>query len=142
MNEQESADVAAIVNPNQNLIDGLRDLAKFIETHPDLPTCHGTPTVSYWFYSWSIDKRTPQSISQICGETDSKIEKEYFVMSRSFGPVTMRFTWQACDVCIQATELVEIKKWSYPDLSAGDKRMGIAGTAEGDAPVLQEKNHE
>lgn len=78
------------------VVDGLRQLADFIESHPDmpLPTCRGS------IYLWGDDAKTQlANIATSLGTAAKKADEFYYGLTKDFGPVSLSVKASRENVC-------------------------------------------
>jgi len=78
-------------DPRAALIAGLRDMADFLETNPDIPTPHSSPTL-YHFPDGQTDADKRDGVDTIAAYLGSSIdlgslEYGHYVTQIAFGPV-------------------------------------------------------
>lgn len=88
-------------------VQALRDLASFLESHPDVPV-DDTDSLGPWL---TYERMTPAravEIAEALGGT-AKVDGAYVTISRPFGPISYKVTLAAKDVCEERTELATVR---------------------------------
>lgn len=89
----------------RELVEGLRALADFIETHPELPVDDPYVKVDWWIYDDHIKRgRTAKEkmrlVARAMGTARKDYSSWYFDLNRKFGKlVTLEFTTHRENVC-------------------------------------------
>jgi len=104
----EATDRAAWVN-------GLHDLANFIDTHPSFPL--PDLTISVWLSTYDYDdtKAEVARLARQLGRAEKNVVYSTFVVSRDFGPHKLKVETARDAVCVAkvvGTEEVEIPDYS------------------------------
>src|SRR5207249_1104216 len=80
----------------EKYIQGLRDIADFFESRPDLPI----PDCGEDFHIWEKSLTTARERGLQMSPCEKKyIGDSYFELLRQFGPHTVRCVWDRDDVC-------------------------------------------
>lgn len=76
------------------LVQGLRDVATFIETHPDIPTPVVNPMNVF-----CDDKQAMAKAVRALGSAQKHVNDDWFFVRRSFGPVELDLNCRRDLVC-------------------------------------------
>lgn len=82
-------------NNNQELIDGLKSLAKWYESHPDAPVSFSAPT----FYVWADDAEHFAKCVKMIGPCTKRESNGYFDVFRMFGPIELQAIIPRGQIC-------------------------------------------
>lgn len=104
------------MDTRQEWIDGLSDLADFVESHPDfpLPDRHGTRV-----YVWAQHDSDGEGqlaflgrCARVLGRATKEADEKYFTVARKFGPHVLAVCAHRDAVCervVVGTETVEVQ---------------------------------
>jgi len=94
MSTEKTAGTEA-VSPAVEYARGLRQLADWIEAHPEIDV----PTTSIDVYGAADTKESAAHIMRALGRCDKEFQDTLFNLRRSFGPVVYRFVFTREAVC-------------------------------------------
>lgn len=93
----------------QELADGLRELADFVETvGPKLPVDLDAPYLTAWVFDdykgveakhWLTAREKMRRIVKLVGKADKVYKENYFDLRKYFGPIKLEFTTNRANVC-------------------------------------------
>ena len=97
------------MNEREALIDGLRGLAAFLETHPDVPR----PSSTCGFYVFCANKEEmAQAAKSVGGRLEKSATTNYFMLRKDFGPLRLEIAVereQICERVVVGTKVVPAK---------------------------------
>jgi hypothetical protein len=106
--EGDATNLAAVPDERQVYVQGLRDLADFLESNPGVPV-DDTDSLGPWFSSWT---RNPKDTFVLAVEAldhaTVEIDGSYVHAKRAFGPITYKMTAHANDICETREELTTV----------------------------------
>ena len=79
----------------ETLADGLRELANFLDLHPELAEALGPPTL----YLWASDEAKFKANNALLGTFTKSSTGSYLNATKAFGPVTVESTIQQSNIC-------------------------------------------
>lgn len=94
-------------NSLAEFVNGLRDLANFLEAHPEL----GVPSADRYDY-FGLEKKDLKKYARAFGVCDKDAFSNYFILRKSFGPIRLEANWhreQVCKPVVTGTKEVEEK---------------------------------
>jgi len=89
----------------EELIQGLRDFATFLEQRPNLATPHGG-----YFDIWTLTKEDFVQMTREMGDASKRVGSGWFCMARKFGPIRLELNVpreQVCRRVVMGTRWVE-----------------------------------
>jgi len=96
------------------LADGLRQLADFVETHPELGERIGSPR----FYLWSYTEADFKETNRLLGSFTKSSDINYLNAEKMFGPVMVQSTIGHAAICekkVVGTRMVSKQVPADPD---------------------------
>ena len=98
----------------QDLINGLRELADWLEANPDAP---GDAHANVVIYKYGSDPKEARSIIRLPGTWEKSVKYNDFRLAQKFGPVTYRVNFNRRSVCklVKKKKLIEVEEWECPD---------------------------
>ena len=121
MSEQTTSDLLPTnesVNPNQNIIDGLRKLAVWFEEHPEMIDLK--ENVDFKFYFWEYKRETAlpkaKAIAKALKTFIKKIDSSYYRPTKMFGELKVQFTFMREGVCEKVTVTKPVEEWKCNSL--------------------------
>ena len=114
MNTESKTETEPIVNPNAETIQGLRELADFLESRPGLPKID-------WAYARSglykgMATHEPGDVARMLGNCKKEAVSNNFTLKRDFpGVVELWFLWERDTVCKKVVTVVEKETYEYPE---------------------------
>jgi hypothetical protein len=75
------------------LIQGLRDLATFLESYPEIPT------PSFGVDAWVNSKEELTNASRLGGKWEKRYTGNYFCLGKRFGPILFEINTERDKVC-------------------------------------------
>lgn len=76
------------------LISGLRDLATFLEDHPEIPTPITNPANAFVYGKEEMEK-----VVRVMGSVKKRVTEEYFFVQKAFGSVTLEVNCRRELIC-------------------------------------------
>lgn len=109
----------------QQVVQGLREFADFLEAHPDAPFSRN------WLIEYVPTREDLIKAARIMGSFDKKPDTDYFGVNRNFGPITYRVYTERTKVCervvigtrtvpAQAERTEDIVEWKCASLLDGE----------------------
>lgn len=115
------------VDTHAEFVAGLRELADFYESRPDMPLPYTgtTAPLNIWtFGNLGGDERDPKAalgqIARFMGRAEKVTDDRFFFVSRSFGPIRLEagaYREEVCERVVVGTETDEIEDYD-PDALA------------------------
>lgn len=85
-------------NPNAELIARLRELADFLEAHPELPECYSTPIFDLSVYGEDAKEQLAH-FAKVAGRVEKSATYRTFYLRKSFGPIRLDMNAMREQVC-------------------------------------------